>query len=163
MNKEHELAIEYSDLETNSAYYSGNFSVEVTDATPEDLNNFIANLPGGYYREPTFMSIYKDGETFGSAYKRFNSLGSNSSDIDPLGYSALKMSLSPKKFFSIIDEKMSYLGINIDLIKSNIDELQKENSDFRLRFKKQVELHRSLFPLYIVLREEGFSHRDLVG
>ncbi len=90
------------------------------------LNNFHCRLPGGVYRR-----IYTPAE-LDEPYLQ-------------LGASALMRSLTPRQFFSRVDQVIAELGLDMKTIQS----LQKLSS---------LEVHDYAFSVYLRLREDGFKH-----
>ncbi len=98
------------------------------------LNNFDCNLPGGFYREcfePTSRAYLYD---YGS------------------GKSSIRREQSVHEFWDTIDSVVAELEIE----KEEIIEARKRFGHIR-----DLGIVDLILPIYIQLRELGYSHRDL--
>jgi hypothetical protein len=137
--------------------------IAVEKMSPEYLNNFFCVVPGGFYRTQTVQNVFKAGETFGDVYRRTSTASGLAENAELHGYSEKKLDMTPSTFFALIDDAIESAGIS----HNDIIVLQKTviaaGSDFRTRHALLTELHNHLFKAYLILRLDGFSHRDLVG
>jgi hypothetical protein len=136
--------------------------IAIEKTSPEYLNNFFCSVTGGFYRSNTIQNVFLPGETFGQLYRRTSTNG-HAHDGDLQGYTDKKLEMTPAEFFDHIDQAMESKGISKDHVAMLQKAISASGNDLRIRHQLLSELHDVLFPVYLKLRIDGFSHRDLVG
>lgn len=135
----------------------------------DSLVNFFGSLPGGFKRFDNVVGGHMLPEM---ADRPYGTLSQNFDALRAIGYSDLWGATTPRQFFAKIDELLPEIfarGEN-PLEISTIETLKKYSSrisathdmDERALLVREIN-GPILIPLYLELREIGFSHQDLVA
>ena len=120
------------------------------------LNNFFFRLPdnrfdnNGYYRQTytgekwkkTFREFKEEfAKTYGSDFAR-----------ESRNNSELYLNQSPAEFYATVDSLIEDCGLDVN----KIQQMQENHTP-------QISLNDYAFPVYVKLRDMGYTHRDLTS
>lgn len=103
------------------------------------MNNFVAFLPGGMYRDSVDL-VMKPGQTYGEYFPL----------DEKQGRSQLLLSQTPADFFALIDAIIIRHGIN--LVDVNVKKADHQ---------KKMAIKKLIAPVYKELRKMGYTDFEL--
>lgn len=134
--------------------------------TSKQLNNFLFNLSGGFYRdanEPNMDKTHKE-KTIDSL-KKEGRTDKQIAGILQTDFSEKRLNQTPREFFKTVDEATGECASNL---LEKIDRLNKERDALLSRNKREqaMKLHEEIDTLalsvYKKLRGWGYDHEELI-
>lgn len=134
---------------------------------PGHMNNFSCKMPGGLYRNSdadpfldiTHLELNKRSVT--PSKNRSVEYCNKSIDHYVAIHSKKYLNSTYREFYQIIDDTIKEIGLNVQIIKTLSQKTNDQNLSLEKRVLIRTELEEYLIPLYIKLREKGFTHMDL--